>query len=161
MNDLQEKLHRLSEELAPDNEAFFAGLIAPLLPAEPLSPGFLGETLAPLGGLEQAIVLEFLARLGRAEVAGPAAERLQRGGLTGLEVIDLSVALARCGDPRGLEALEALFLRSHKHPEEKPSSVPLEWILEDALRRRLGTPQALDLRQRLVALYNSARSKTN
>lgn len=161
MKDLQDKLRTMSEHIDPESETFWKEAITPILPREPLKEDFLRETLAPLHSLNQAIVLEFLARLGRSEVAGIAAELLEKRGLAGIETIDLGVALARCGDPRGLKALEALFHHSFKHPKDKGVSVPLEWIVDDTLRVTLGTPEALALRQRLVAIENSGRSSKN
>lgn len=160
MNALRDGLRTLADELEEDNDAFWRERIAPLLPPEPLSPEFLEETLAPLHGLNRAIVLEFLARLGRAEIADTAARLAARAGVPGSHALELAVALARCGDPRGFAALEALFRRSLRHPDEE-GSVPLEWITEDTLGKRLRTPEALELRRRLIALGNAGRSEGN
>jgi hypothetical protein len=161
MKELQEKLRKLSDEIIPENEQFFRNLIAPLLPDQPLTPEFLKETIAPLYSLNKAVVLEFLAHLGRREVADVAAELLESPEIRAIDRLELAVALARCGDRRGFKALEELFLYSLRRPKDERYSVPFDWITEDVLRERLGSPEALELRQRLVTLYNSSRSSGN
>ena len=161
MNELRDKLRAMSEELEEDNDAAWRSLIAPLLPPEPLTPEFLDETLAPLYGLNRAVLLEFLARLGRAEVAGTAARLAEAADARGSHRLELAVALAECRDPRGLAVLEALFRQSLRHPDDAVRSVPLAWITEDTLGKRLRTPEALELRRRLVALANAGRSEGN
>jgi hypothetical protein len=158
LDSLRERIRTLSEHLDPESEGFWKEALTPVLPPEPLSRTFLAETLAPLSILKKAIALEFLARLGRGEVAEPAAELLKTGEARGIERIDLAVALARCRDPRGLAELEALFHHSLRHPDDKGNAVPLEWIVDDTLNDQLGTPEALELRRRLVAVINSSRS---
>lgn len=161
MNELRDALRVLADELEEGNDAFWRGRVAPLLPKEPLTPEFLDETLAPLHGLNRAVVLEFLARLGRREVAETAARLAASPGARGSHTLELAVALAECGDPRGLALLEALFRRSLGRPDDETLSVPLPWILDDTLGKRLRTPEALALRGRLVRLANAGRSGGN
>ena len=100
-----------------------------------------------------------LARMGRREVAGLAAALVERAD--GSERVELGLALAECGDGRGFALLEELYLRSLDRPDDKPGSVPLEWITEDTLKDRLGTEAALELRRRLIALEVVRRARRN
>ena len=147
---LVEELRSLPGRL-PEDDRYWADRIRPQLPAAPFSTAFLEDLLAPLDPLRQADVLEFLARLGRKEIAEAAAARIQWAG--GGAKLCLGAALIACGDKRGYAALEELYRHSLDFPEDKAGSVPLGWIVDDTLLgefKRDAT--AMALRLRLIAL---------
>ena len=157
---------RLVDELrslpgrSPEDERYFMDRIRPQLPAAPFTAAFLEELLAPLSPIEQADVLEFLARLGRNEVAELAAGRLERAG--GGAKLCLAAALISVGDARGYAALEALYRHSLEFPDDKENSVPLSWIVDDTLLEEFARDEkAMDLRLRLIALKQQRDARRN
>ncbi|HYE90923.1 MAG TPA: hypothetical protein VEA38_07890, partial [Terriglobales bacterium] len=81
MSETERRLRDAILDFPPDgmdesaDEAHRADVLG-LLPPTPLSRSFLEDMLAPLSGARQGIVLDFLAKLGRAEVAEAAAAHL-------------------------------------------------------------------------------------
>jgi hypothetical protein len=156
---LTEELRALPGRIVPDDEQYWLDRIRPQLPEAPFTPAFLEELLAPLSLLEQSDVLDFLARLGRKEVAAFAAVRLKKA--EGDAKLRLGTALISCGDARGYAALEELFRHSLDFPDDKPNSVPLGWIYDTLFDEFGHDDAATALRVRLIALENQRRAQRN
>ncbi|MDD5301797.1 MAG: hypothetical protein PHS14_01705 [Elusimicrobia bacterium] len=155
--ELQKALRDLGTSFhIPDDRNLLPGIVRPLLPAAPLTRAFLEETLAPLTGNERSYALEFLARLGRREIADYAAG-LAPGELEGSVKLSYARALLLCRDPRGYGILEDLYRHCLEHPDDKPMSVPVNWIHGVLHEQGPGDALAWECTTRLNAMREEPR----
>lgn len=156
--NLIEDLRALSKSYDEESSDYWRRRVLPQLPKDPFPQSVIDEIVAGLDELYTGSVLVFLAEADRREIA-PTAVRLAETAVRGISRLELAYAAARCGDARGYALLEKLYIESLETEGKKnPRTVPPEWVTLDTLIERLGTPAAVALNSRLVALHKSRRT---
>ena len=152
--DVTAFLHEMIADYDPrDLDTFYWYEKAIEILPDRLNREFLDRFFASVPVEQQVFVIGKLAAFGHGEIADVARGIIPALRADAAQMLELAIALMRCGDPEAESALGALYAAESVGPKSRHEGTEENWRCELAVPQallRLGTPAALALRFRLI-----------